>query len=561
MAEQPADIGDKAAETTVALNPMMGGFNREELLAAVRMLVGKSATRPRATAKLAGRLAKETFQIVRGGSERTPEPRDRRFQDPAWTFNPLYRRGLQQWLATSDHLMSWVDELNLKELDHARAQFVLNILIDAIAPTNTLIGNPAALKRVVDSGGLSLLKGMQNAYNDIRQNGGMPSQVDKRPFKVGENLGTTPGKVIWRHPILELIQYEPMTEQVHKVPFLSIPPQINKFYASDLTPDKSVVQFLLRQGFQVFFISWRNPQKEHAHWGLTDYVDVLVQVSEVIARITRSKKINISGACSGGITTASFASLLAAAGDDRINSITFQVCVLDPKKEDSDLGQIVSENSLEIARKTSQRKGVLKGEDLARMFAWMRPNDLIWNYVVNNYLMGDSPPPFDVLYWNNDTTNLPAQLHSDYLDLSLEEPFARPGEVEVAGHMADLSKVKADAFIVAGLTDHITPWKACYRTTNLLGSENIDFILSSSGHIQSLLNPPGNPKAKFFGGKAVGESADDWLAASQETQGSWWEGWAIWLKEHSGDMKAAPKSLGNKDFPPICASPGTYVFD
>ncbi|MEO0981317.1 MAG: alpha/beta fold hydrolase [Pseudomonadota bacterium] len=553
-------IAAQAAETTVALNPLMGGFNRQELLGAMALLLRKSATRPVATARLAANLAQETVKVIGGGSERAPHPRDRRFKDPAWTHNPIYRRGLQQWLGAGDHLRDWVDAMQLGELEHARARFVLEILIDALAPTNTLLGNPAAMKRVVDSGGLSLVKGAQNALSDLRENGGMPSQVDKRPFKVGVNLATTPGQVVWRNPLMELIQYEPTTEQVHKVPFLNIPPQINKFYASDLTPEKSIVRFLLSQGFQTFMISWRNPDKEHAHWGLSDYVDSLVQATEVISQITRSKKINISGACSGGITTATFASLLAAADDDRVNSITFQVCVLDPKKEDSDLGQIVSENSLEIARKLSKRKGVLKGDDLSRMFAWMRPNDLIWNYVVNNYLMGDSPPPFDVLYWNNDTTNLPAQLHSDYLDMSLEEPFANPGEVEVAGHLADLTQVTCDAFIVAGLTDHITPWKACYRTTRLLGSENIEFILSSSGHIQSLINPPGNPKAKFFRNTRIAPTADEWAATAEETPGSWWTTWADWLRERSGETKVAPKSLGNKAFPPLCSAPGEYVF-
>ena len=277
--------------------------------------------------------------------------------------------------------------------------------------------------------------------------------------------------------------------------------------------------------------------------------------------MTKSKKINVSGACSGGITTASLASLFAAAGDDRINAITFMVCVLNPQKDDSELGQIVSDASLEIARKYSKRKGILKGDDLARMFAWMRPNDLIWNYVVNNYLMGEDPPPFDVLYWNNDTTNLPAQLHSDYLDLGLNQPFDHPGEFEVAGHLLDMSKVKADAFVVAGLTDHITPWKACYRTTQLLGSENIEFILSSSGHIQSLLNPPGNPKAKMFRNPDIAPTADEWAAGATEEAGSWWPVWGQWLKERSGALKAAPKACGSEAFPPLYAAPGRYVFD
>ena len=561
MANRIDDIAAKAAETTTALNPLLGGINREELLGAVAMMLRQTTTNPKATMKFAGRMTKENVEILLGKSERAPAPKDRRFKDPAWANNPFYKRGLQTYLAMQDNLNEWVGDLAMGEIEHARAQFVLGMITDALAPTNTLIGNPAARKRAIDSGGLSLVKGLKNAYDDLTKNGGMPSQVDKRPFKVGENLATTPGQVVWKNEILELIQYAPMTDKVHHIPFLIIPPQINKFYANDLTPMTSIIQFLLAHQFQPFVVSWRNPTKEHAHWGLTEYVDALVQATDVIRHITGSAKINISGACSGGITTATLASLLASANDKRINALSMFVCVLDPQKDDSDLGQIVSERSLEIARRYSRRKGILEGESLARMFAWMRPNDLVWNYVVNNYLLGQDPPPYDVLYWNNDTTNLPAQLHSDYLDMGLSQPFSKPGEVEIAGHVADLTKVTADTFIVAGVTDHITPWKACYRTTQLLGSENIEFTLSNSGHLQSLLNPPMNPKAQYFKNDNLDATADEWADNAELVKGSWWPRWAEWLGERSGKLKTAPKSLGSESFPPLYPSPGKYVFD
>ncbi len=559
MSKDKDNIGSGAARFTTALNPLMG-VNREEMLQALMMLLRRTGTSPVASAKYAGRMARESLDIVLGKSERAPDPKDRRFADPAWTHNPFYKRGLQAYLAMQDNLRKWVDDLDLGELEHARAQFVMGLITDALSPTNSLAGNPMAQKRVIDSGGLSLLKGLKNAYDDITKNGAMPSQVDKRPFKVGENLATTPGKVVWRNDLMELIQYTPTTEKVHEIPFLQIPPQINKYYASDLSPEKSVVRFLLSQGLQTFIVSWANPTRENASWGMQDYVDSLIQATEVIAHITNCKKINISGACSGGITTATLASTLAAAGDTRLNALTFQVCVLDPRRDDSELGQIVSDRSIEIARAMSRRQGVLKGDDLARMFAWMRPNDLIWGYVVNNYLLGQDPPPFDVLYWNADTTNLPAQLHSDYLDMSLHEPFANPGKVEFAGHLADLSKVTCDSFIVAGIKDHITPWKACYRTTQLLGSKNIRFFLSNSGHIQSLLNPPGNPKAKYFSNEALPPTADEWFAGAQEKPGSWWNEWGAWLKARSGAEKAAPAEAGCTAFPPLVDAPGTYVF-
>ena len=561
MSTPKDEIARNAAQSTTALNPLLGGINRQELLGAVAMMLRSSVTNPVTTARAARKITSENTEILLGKSKREADKKDRRFKDPAWEHNPFYKRGMQAFLATQEHLHEWVSEIRMSELEHARAKFVMGMITDALAPTNTLIGNPAATKRVVDSGGLSLLKGMKNLYDDLTKNGGLPSQVDKRPFKVGGNLAISQGAVVWKNEMLELIQYAPTTEKVYKTPILIIPPQINKFYAMDLTPMTSMVQFLLAMEQQTFVISWRNQVKEHRGWGLADYIDSLVQASEVVRKITRSPKLNVSGACSGGITTATFASLLAAAGDKRINALTFMVCVLNPQKEDSDIGQIVSDGSLEIARKMSKARGILKGDDLARMFAWMRPNDLIWNYFVNNYLMGEDPPPYDVLFWNNDTTNLPAQLHSDYLDIALHQPFDHPGTVEVAGHIADLSKVTSDAFVVAGLTDHITPWKACYRTPGLLGSKNVEFVLSSSGHLQSLINPPGNPKARYFRSTRMKPTPDEWAAGAEEHHGSWWPRWGEWLKERSGPLKAAPASVGSAAFPELYAAPGRYVFN
>lgn len=561
MSETEDYIGKAAADATNALNPLLGGLNRQELLGAVAMMLRRTSFSPRANVKFAQKMAKEGYDIARGTSERAPDRKDKRFKDPAWAENPFYKRGMQTYLAMQESLDEWVGDLKLGEMEHARATFVMNMITDALAPTNALATNPAAQKRAVETRGKSLIKGLQNAYEDLTKNGGMPSRVDKSPFVIGENVATTPGKVVWKNEMLELIQYTPVTEEVREIPFLNIPPQINKFYASDLDPITSVIQFLLRNQFQPFIISWRNPTKDHADWGMSEYVDSLIQCTEVIKQITGSDKINISGACSGGITTATFASLLAAAGDDRINSLTFQVCVLDPDERDSELSAMASERSLEIARRYSRRKGILKGDDLARMFAWMRPNDLVWNYVVNNYLMGEDPPPYNVLFWNDDSTNLPAQLHSDYLDFGLEKPFTNPGKVEIAGHMADLTQVDVDSFIVAGVTDHITPWKACYRTTKLIGSKNIEFVLSNSGHIQSLLNPPGNPKAKYFANPDLSGSADQWAAGAEEVAGSWWTRWAEWLHERGGDLKPAPDQNGSEQFPPLYDAPGKYVFD
>jgi len=250
---------------------------------------------------------------------------------------------------------------------------------------------------------------------------------------------------------------------------------------------------------------------------------------------------------------------LAARKSNIVNSFTLQVCVLDGHKEDSEIGLFVTDEAIEVARRHSAKKGVLSGDDLSKSFAWLRPNDLIWNYVVNNYLMGDSPPPFDILYWNNDSTNLPAKLHSDYLDIYQDKRFANPGAVDFMGHKIDLTKVTQDAFMVAAVTDHITPWRACYRNVHLFGGD-VKFVLSNSGHIQALLNPPGNPKAQFFSNDDLPANADDWLAGAKPQTGSWWPLWTNWLRQRSGDKKPAPKSLGTKAYPPLAKAPGEYVF-
>ncbi len=561
MAKKSKDDMEQAAmDSSSALNPIVG-VSREELLRSLAGLLRSTMTSPMITARHVGNLGKETLKIVTGKSELAPHPKDRRFADPTWKTNPFYRAGMQYWMAWGQTIDEWAGDLRMGELERARAKFLLGMITDAVAPTNTLLGNPAAVKQAYSTGGASLMRGLKNAYSDMTSNGGMPSQVDKRPFEVGKNLATTKGAVVFRNELLELIQYNPSTENVSKIPLLQIPPQINKFYVADLAPDKSIVRFLLSQGIQLFVISWRNPSAEHANWGLAQYVDAVEEASDAVMKITGQKRINVTAACSGGTTATCFVSAMAAKKDKRVNAFTLQVCVLDPEPTDSEVGVLVSQRGIEIARRASKRKGILAGDDLAKVFAWLRPNDLIWNYVVNNYLLGEDPPPFDVLYWNNDTTNLPAALHSDYLDIYDLKPFKVQGDKMFAGHHLDMSQITQDMFIVAGATDHITPWKACYRTIGLVGSRNVKFVLSSSGHIQSLINPPGNPKAKYFTADKLPKTADEWVAGATEQPGSWWTEWSAWLIQRSGDEKKAPAKMGNKAFPPMLEAPGSYVFE
>ena len=558
MAIKKETVGQKAAESTTAINTLVG-FRRSEVIKSLGLMAGYAAKQPKPFAKHLKNYASEMLEIAKGNSELAPDKRDRRFKDPTWQTNGFYKRGMQSWLAMRQELDGWIADSRMHPADQVRAKFVTNLIVDALAPTNTLLGNPTAMKRLFETGGVSLARGLKNAYDDLRNNGGMPSQVDGRPFKIGENVANSKGAVVFKNEMLEVIQYQPKTEQVYNIPLMVIPPQINKFYALDLAPDKSMVRFLTKMGYQVFAISWRNPTRQHSHWGLENYVEALIEASDAIKKISRSPRINVTGACSGGITLALLLSELASRGDNRVNCYTLMVSVLDGKKSDSEVGLFVNDKAIEAARRQSAKKGILTGDELGRSFAWMRPNDLIWNYVVNNYLLGEDPPPFDVLFWNNDSTNLPAQLHSDYLDIFQDRRFRPDKEIPFMGNNVDLASVTQDGFMVAGVTDHITPWKACYRNVRLMGGET-EFILSNSGHLQSLINPPGNPKALYYTNKDFPPRADRWLEGAESKNESWWIRWNEWLSERSGEMKKAPKSLGNKAYPPISQAPGEYVF-
>lgn len=563
MAKTGSPLENEAAQSTTALGPLVG-LAREDFVGAIALLLRETASDPGRAFKHMQTFGDDVVKIVTGKSDLAPDPKDKRFMDPAWRFNPFFRAGAQYYLAIQKGMKNWLEELELDELERDRANFISNIIIDSLAPTNTLIGNPTAQKRLIDSGGLSLVKGLKNAYNDIVHNEGMVSQVNKKPFKLGENVATSKGSVIYRDEMMEIIQYAPTTEQVYPIPQLTIPPQINKMYINDLSPEKSVVKWQVDNGIQCFVISWRNPNKEQGAWGMDDYIASCEKAVDVVCEITGSDKINISSACSGGQTGAILASKMAAKGDKRLGALTYMVTVLHPKQNDIEAGALLSANGLELAKQRAAKKGVIKGNDLARGFAWLRPNDLIWNYVINNYLLGDDPPAFDVLFWNADATNLSASLMGDFLHLFETLAFTRKGEVEMAGHGIDLSKVKSDLFILGGTTDHITPWRACYRSTQLFGSKDVTFVLSQSGHMQAILNPPGNPKAKYFVSKKGSQppaSVDEWLKGTEEVAGSWWPFWMEWVQKRSGKLGPAPKALGSKKHPPLESAPGLYVLE
>jgi polyhydroxyalkanoate synthase len=551
---------DQAIEYTLAANPLVG-IREQDIWDSATKLFEQITAHPALAAKHYLSYLGELGRIAAGSCELTPDAKDKRFADPAWKDSTAYRVLAQNYLAWGAAMQGFVDEARMDKLDTERSRFIVSLLVDAMSPTNTVGGNPAALKKCVDTGGASLARGLENFAADVARNGGLPAQVDTRKFKVGENLATTPGAVAYRSPVMELIQYAPMTSEVHARPLLIAPPQINKFYVFDLVPEKSIIQYALKGGLQTFAISWKNPTSAQSQFGLETYVAALEEAVDAIREITGSEDVNIWGSCSGGITTSAFLANLAARGERKVHSATVAVCVLDmAAAKTSTAGIFTTPESIAAAKHASESAGVLEGRELARMFAWLRPNDLIWNYWVNNYLLGNDPPAYDILYWNNDTTRLPARLHADFLSLMETNPYVNPGRVMIGGHPLDMGKVDIDNYVVAGTTDHITPWQGCYETAKLYGDRST-FVLSNSGHIQSLINPPDNRKAFFWAAPADADKGEAWLQQAPKSAGSWWPHWLEWISVRSGEKKPAPCALGSTELAPLDAAPGRYVME
>ncbi|MFT7597679.1 MAG: polyhydroxyalkanoate synthase [Acidimicrobiales bacterium] len=536
------------------------GLSPSKTAASAGRLAKAMLTQPKAIGRRTMHLTGEMLQIAAGTSDIAPTG-DRRFGDSSYASNPVYKRLAQSYLAGDSALHSLIDDLDLDEKTRLRAELAVNIVSSTTAPTNHLLGNPAALKEAKRTKGKSLVAGARHAAHDVRHNGGMPSMVDSRPFVPGETIATTPGVVVFSNPVLELIQYKPTTTKVYKRPIMVVPPQINKYYILDLAPGRSLIEHLVGEGQQVFCISWRNAEPSHRDWDLDTYVAAVLEATEATMEISKTKDINLLGVCAGGITATAMLGHLVATNDKRINSASFLVTVLDWETP-STIGTFVSPTLAKTVGRMSKRKGVLSGDDLGKLFAWLRPNDLIWNYWVNNYLMGKNPPEFDVLAWNGDSTNLPAALHRDFLQIALTNGMAKAGAVEVLDHPIDLADVACDTFVVGAETDHITPWRACYGTVNFLGG-NAEFVLSSQGHIQALVNPSGNPKGRYRTNADAADGprldADEWLDGSAEHAGSWWDYWTEWLSSRSDTSVNAPKTLGSATHPAGIAAPGEYV--
>jgi len=554
-------MGDQTGREAAAFG---GIFGQEAMqaaqLAVERMMAnfGGPGMGDEAVAAQAG-LVREVSRLMAGQSDLKPAAGDKRFTDPMWQDNPLFQTWMQGYLLWSKSIDAMAGAMGMDELAIKRNRFFANLVTDALAPTNTMLGNPAALKKFVETGGQSTLDGLQNFLKDMVDNGGMPAQVDKSAFTVGGNLATTKGAVVFRNEMFELIQYTPTTAEVYETPVLFVPSMINKFYVLDLAPGRSMFEYALAQGIQVFTISWKNPTPAESEWGIDNYLEQILNACAAVREITGSPQVHLAAVCAAGMLTSSVAGYLATRGDNQIRSSTTIVTGIDNSAEDTKLSIFTAPDMVEMVASLSQAQGVLDGRNLSSAFTWMRPNDLVWNYWVNNYLMGNPPPAFDILFWNSDATRMPARTHREFLDQGLINAYTKPGAVKVFGTPISMADVKIDMFVMGGLTDHICPWKNSYSGAKLYGGKT-EFVLVGSGHVQSMVNPPGNAKSSYFVNTKLPDDADAWLKTAQKKPGSYWEYWAPWIIARSGG-KTPAKAPGSALFPAIAAAPGAYVME
>jgi polyhydroxyalkanoate synthase len=427
------------------------------------------------------------------------------------------------------------------------------------SPTNLFLTNPAALKRAFETGGLSVLRGGRNMARDLAR-GGMPQMVNRESFSVGEKLACTPGAVVYRDEIFELLQYAPATPAVRSRPLLMVPPELNRYYILDLAPGRSLVEYLVGNGIQPFMIVWRNPRAGlgHGRWGIDDYLTAQARAAEVIKKITRSDTVNWLGLCAGGITTALMLGYLAATGDASAGSATFIVTMLTNSCPNI-IGMMDTAKSRSMLQHAAAAGEIFPGRSVRTSFAWLRPNDLVFNYLVSGWLLGQDPSSFDVLAWNDDATAITARFALESTQL-LVDAMTGPAPVTVLGTPIDLAKVDCDSFHIAGYTDHITPWRAAYTSTQVLGGDK-QLAVVKSGHIQSFVNPAAKSRYDYWEGPPTSHDPDQWLTAATEHHGSWWPQWIEWLTAHSGPEKKPPSALGNRKYPPLGPAPGTYVHE
>jgi polyhydroxyalkanoate synthase len=486
-----------------------------------------------------------------------PAPGDRRFAAPEWDRLPFYALLKQGYLLVAGYLNELAGLATLPAPEQRRLEFLTRQYIDAIAPTNFPATNPAVAARAFATDGKSLVQGLANLLADAQK--GRIAMSDERAFAVGRNLAVTPGSVVFRNPLIELIQYAPTTARVHRRPLVIVPPCINKYYILDLTPENSFVRWAVAQGHTVFMISWRNIPPALGRLGWDDYLEQGALAAIAAAKqIAGSPAVNALGFCVGGTLLACTLAVLAARKNRSIASATFLTTMLD-FADPGEIGVYVSRELL-AAREPALLAGQrVHGAELAGAFASLRANELVWHYVVHNYLKGETPPPFDLLYWNGDSSNLPGPMYVYYLrNLYLDNRLREPGALTMAGEPIDLARVTAPAYVYASRDDHIVPWHSAYRTTALLGGE-VTFALGASGHIAGVINPPEKMRRNYWINDTRAQNADDWLANAESRPGSWWPHWGDWLARHSGAKRPSPEAAGSTGYPALQPAPGSYV--
>jgi polyhydroxyalkanoate synthase len=500
-------------------------------------------------------------RAVEGGTAPAPvqEPADRRFSDRAWREHPYFAWLRDAYLLYGEYVRELVALAQADEATKRRLVFLAQQYVDAISPSNFLATNPEALQRAIATGGASIAQGLSNLVTDAQR--GRIAMTDDSAFEVGRNLATTPGSVVYRNPLIELIQYAPATAEVAKRPLLIVPPCINKYYILDLQPENSFVRYAVAEGHTVFMISWRNIPPELGSLTWDDYLEQGVLAALDVAReITGSKTVNALGFCVGGTLLACALAVLAARGDTPVASATFLATMLD-FADPGDIGVYVSREGLAARMPALCGGGRIQGSELASAFASLRPNELVWNYVVGNYLKGQTPPAFDLLYWNGDSANLPGPMYVEYLrDMYLDNRLREPGALSMCGVPIDLGRIAMPSYVLAAREDHIVPWRTAYQTVGLLGGD-LTFVLGASGHIAGVINPAAKNRRNFWTNERLSDDPDDWLARARTQPGSWWTHWAAWLSDYTGGTRAAPKAPGSDKHRPLSPAPGTYVVE
>ena len=501
--------------------------------------------------------------IAQGKFEVSDEemPKDRRFTNPMWKTNPYFNTIMRQYLTNADVIRSAVEEIEtLEQTEKRRLRYFTDQIINMMAPTNFFGTNPDALERAVETEGESLVKGLENLISDLEANDGelLVKLADENAFEIGRNISTTPGKVVFRNRMFELIQFTPTTEKVHEVPLLIFPPWINKYYILDLKEKNSMIKWLVDQGYTVFIVSWINPDASYADTGMEDYIeDGFLAAIEQVKAISKQPRLNVVGYCIAGTTLHLTLALMKKRKDKSVKSATFFTTLTD-FSDQGEFTPFLQDDFIDGIEDEVTEKGILYSRIMSRTFSFLRSNDLVYGPAIRSYMLGEAPPAFDLLYWNGDGANLPGKMVTEYLrKLCQQNEFAKNG-TEFFGETLRLSDVDVPLMSITAETDHIAAWKDCYRGFQQTGSKNKTFIVSESGHIAGIVNPPSKGKYGHYTNSDLSLAPDDWFAQADFHEGSWWPLWELWLKKRSGKMMPAP-DFGDSEHPVICDAPGTYV--